>query len=329
MNTTVNQIQSTAWASGEGFLGLIIRLYDNPFVAKLISVIIAIAVAVLLLSLSKFVAVFIKNKITKNFVVTQGTDVQKAWELIGDVIFYAMAMFSLFIAFNIVGINMGLLMGGISIGVGFAFRQTLSNMISGIMIFWTKEYQLGSIVEFSMMGKIFGRIEEINMSHVIVRTFDLRRHVIPNSSFLKKPIKTYSAETLLKLEFDVVLDANIDINKALQSTYNQVNTYPFVLNKEYTQVLVDSFTDKSIKLSIVFCFDPNIGYSTEVMKSLIQTALIDIYKNLMPKKSTDPKPEIKAAITPIQTPNPVNIQIPSHQTSKPEEIVISMKTPTP
>lgn len=180
-----------------------------------------------------------------------------------------------------------------------------------------------------MMGKIFGRIEEINMSHVIVRTFDLRRHVIPNSSFLKKPIKTYSAETLLKLEFDVVLDANIDVNKALQATYNQVNTYPFVLSKEYTQVLVDSFTDKSIKLSIVFCFDPNIGYSTEVMKSLIQTALIDIYKNLMPKKSTDPKPEVKAVATPIQAPTPVNIQIPSHQTSKPEEIVISMKTPTP
>jgi hypothetical protein len=52
-------------------------LYDNPFVAKLIAVLIAIVVSFVLLSLSKMVALFIKNKIMDGFVIKDNEEARK------------------------------------------------------------------------------------------------------------------------------------------------------------------------------------------------------------------------------------------------------------
>ncbi|HCB51079.1 TPA: hypothetical protein DEP21_00565 [Patescibacteria group bacterium] len=104
---------------------------------------------------------------------------------------------------------------------------------------------------------MFGIIEEINMKNVIIRTFDMRRVVMPNSRFLKKAIKTYSAEEFLRLQVSVVVDINMDMPLVLQETLRVVNDLPFILNKQYTQVLLDSFDDKKAKVNIQLFFNPN------------------------------------------------------------------------
>ncbi|MEI8092190.1 MAG: mechanosensitive ion channel domain-containing protein [bacterium] len=147
----------------------------------------------------------------------------------------------------------------------------MSNLISGIMIFTTKEYQPGSIVSIEIDRKdVLGRIEEINMKDVIIRSFDFRRVVIPNSKFVESSIKTYSLESVLKLDIDITVELVADIEKILSITTEKVNSYAFVINKEYTQILIDSFNEKTCKLKVTFCFDPNAGLPTEVMKSKVQ-----------------------------------------------------------
>jgi small conductance mechanosensitive channel len=168
--------------------------------------------------------------------------------------------------------------------VGFAFRETLSNLISGIMIFTTKEYQPGSIVSIKIDGSdILGRIEEINMKDTIIRSFDFRRIVIPNSKFVTSSIKTYSLEAVLKLDIDVTVNLTEDIDKILAMTTEKVNSYEFVINKEYTQALIDNFNDKTCKLKVTFCFNPNAGIPTEMMKSKVQQGLINLYKEAQKK----------------------------------------------
>jgi hypothetical protein len=85
-------------------------MYENPFVSKIIAIILAIVLSFFLLSVSKILATYIKNKITKNFVLKGNKDVENVSALLGDVIFYTLAMFSLFISFSIVGIQVGLIL---------------------------------------------------------------------------------------------------------------------------------------------------------------------------------------------------------------------------
>ncbi|MFA6256062.1 MAG: mechanosensitive ion channel domain-containing protein [Candidatus Absconditabacterales bacterium] len=280
----MNTLGAAASTVKETFRDFLVRMYENPFVSKVIAIVVAIILSFVLLSLSKILAVYIKNKITKNFILKGNKEVENVSALIGDIIFYTLAMFSLFISFSIVGIQVGLILGGISIGVGFAFRQTLTNLISGIMIYTTKEYQPGSIVSVKLPGgEVTGKIEEINMKNIIMRSFDFKRVVIPNSKFVRSVIRTYSLEAVLKLDIELNVDINLDIEKVLDATLAKTNSYDFVMYKEYTQVLIESFDQKICKFKVSFCFNPNAGIPTDVMKSKVQAGLIQEYKKLIIK----------------------------------------------
>lgn len=282
----MNTLWAAAWAVQETFRGFIIRMYENPFVSKIIAIILAIVLSFILLSASKVLASYIKNKITKNFVLKGNKDVENVSALLGDVIFYTLAMFSLFISFSIVGIQVGLILWGISIGVGFAFRQTLTNLISGIMIYTTKEYQPGSIVSVKLSGgEVTGKIESIDMKNIIMRSFDFKRVVIPNSQFVRSVIRTYSLESVLKLDIELNVDINLDIEKVIEAILSKTNSYDFVIYKEYTQVLIESFDQKVCKFKVSFCFNPNAGIPTDVMKSRVQAGLIEEYKKMIVHKT--------------------------------------------
>ncbi len=277
----VTQTQQVGETVVNTWFSLFEQLYNNPFIHGLIALLLGIFLSVLLIFISKIVSIFIRNKISKNFSVTEGPSVKKMGVLIWDVIFYCMSFVSIYISFNVVGIDIGLLMWGITIGVWFAFRQTLSNMISWIVIYTTDEYKTWAIIQLKMQWDIFGVIEEINMKNVIIRTFDMRRVVVPNATFLKKAVKTYSSEEFLRLESEVILDIHCDANVFMQNILEIVNSFPFIMNKQYTQVLLDSFDDKKIKFKVQLFYDPNGWYSSEYIKSLIQIRLLELYKKLV------------------------------------------------
>lgn len=276
----VSQAQQLGQTTVETSVSFLENIYENPYVHGFLSLIFALALSFGLITISKILSIFVRNRITRNFAVKDGVAPKKMGILIWDLIFYLMSFLSIYIAFTIAGIDIKLLMSWITIWVGFAFRQTLSNMISWVMIFSTSEYKIWNIVQLKMEGDVFGIIEEINMKNILIRTFDMRRVIIPNSTFLKKAVKTYSAEDFLRIEADVVVDVNLDIPLVIQETLQTVNTFPFILNKEYTQVLLDSFDDKKAKITVQMFFNPNSWYSSEYIKSLVQIQLLTLYKKL-------------------------------------------------
>lgn len=153
------------------------------------------------------------------------------------------------------------------------------------MIYTTKEYQPGSIVSVKLSGgEVTGKIESIDMKNIVMRSFDFKRVVIPNSQFVRSVIRTYSLESVLKLDIELNVDINLDIEKVIESTLNKTNSYDFVIYKEYTQVLIQSFDQKICKFKVSFCFNPNAGIPTDVMKSRVQAGLIQEYKTMTTPK---------------------------------------------
>lgn len=121
------------------------------------------------------------------------------------------------------------------------------------------------------------------MKNTILRTFDFKRVVIPNSKFVRSVIKTYSLENVLKLEIDLKIDLGMDIDKLIDISLAKTNTYDFVMYKEYTQVLledIDFSKKKEGKIKVSFCFNPNAGIPTDLMKSKVQAGLIQEYKKM-------------------------------------------------
>ena len=106
----MNTLSNVATTAGETFRDVLVRIYENPFISKIILLIAAIIISFLLMSLSKIIANYLKAKITKNFIVKGNKDIENVSALIGDIIFYTLTVLSIFIGFSVVGLKVGLIL---------------------------------------------------------------------------------------------------------------------------------------------------------------------------------------------------------------------------
>jgi small conductance mechanosensitive channel len=137
-------------------------------------------------------------------------------------------------------------------------------MVAGIMILYTKEFRIGDIVEINADQVYFGRIEEITIRYTIIRTLDLRQVVIPNTTLITSPIKTFSSEPVIKLTVMARASYDSDNNKVIEIIKAAVNSFDIVKDKENTKVFLSNFLDSSIEFKAIFSFDPNCGVLQEI-----------------------------------------------------------------
>lgn len=244
---------------------LLQNFMDSAIVSYGLKILWAIAVIIVLLMISKLIAGIVRRNVIRN-ADTNNKHIDKIGKLMGDITFYILVIFSFFIGFEMVGFNVGLIIGWISFGVWLAFKEVLGNMVAGIMILYTKEFKLGDIVEINADQVYFGRIEEITIRYTILRTIDLRQVVIPNTTLISVPIKTFSSEPLIKLMIPFWAHYDSDITKVLQVMKESVNSFDFVKDKDNTKVFLSDYLDSSIEFKAMISFDPNGWLLPEMIK---------------------------------------------------------------
>ena len=73
--------------------------------------------------------------------------------------------------------------------LGFAAQKTLGNLLAGIQIALSQPILIDDVV---IVEGEFGRIEDITLTFVSVRTWDLRRLIVPITYFIEKPFQNWS-----------------------------------------------------------------------------------------------------------------------------------------
>lgn len=230
----------------------------------------AIAAFFVMMIIAGILARLVKKAIVKH---KDDQNAQKVGKLVRDIVYYIMIGFAVFVAFEMLGFDLGLLLWWVSFGIWLAFKEILWNMIAGIMILYTKQIKLWDVIEVQTDVGYFGRVEEITIRYTIIRTLDLRQVVIPNLKLISVPIKTFSSEQMVKLNTVVGIHYDSDLEKAVQVVVNAVNSMPFVLQKENTVVYVINFGESSIDLKCLFLFDPNSGLVGEFAVGLVNKAI--------------------------------------------------------
>lgn len=72
---------------------------------------------------------------------------------------------------------------------GIAARSTLGNLIAGLQIAFTEPIRIDDVV---VVEGEWGRIEEITLTYVVVRIWDLRRLVLPTTYFIEQPFENWT-----------------------------------------------------------------------------------------------------------------------------------------
>ena len=82
--------------------------------------------------------------------------------------------------------------GVIGIVVGIAAQRSLGTVLAGIQIAITQPIRIDDVV---IVENEWGRIEEITLTYVVVRIWDLRRLVLPITYFIERPFQNWTRVT--------------------------------------------------------------------------------------------------------------------------------------
>ncbi len=95
-----------------------------------------------------------------------------------------------------IGVSLIASAGVAGIVLGFAAQKVLVTILAGIQIAITQPIRIDDVV---IVENEWGRIEEINLTYVVVRIWDQRRLVLPTTYFIETPFQNWtrnSAEIL-------------------------------------------------------------------------------------------------------------------------------------
>jgi len=82
--------------------------------------------------------------------------------------------------------------GIIGIVVGMAAQKTIGSFIAGLQIAVTQPIRIDDVV---IVENEWGRIEEITLTYVVVKIWDLRRLIVPITYFIEKPFQNWTRTT--------------------------------------------------------------------------------------------------------------------------------------
>lgn len=134
------------------------------------------------------------------------------------------------VAMQSMGVQIGALLtvGGIGgLAFGFAAKDTLSNFIGGLVLYWDRPFSIGDSIECN--GNIAGNVEKIGWRLTRILTQEKETLYVPNSLFSSAPIANLTRRRNRRIrteiglryaDFDVILPIVSDIKQMLNNHHD-------------------------------------------------------------------------------------------------------------
>ena len=234
---------------------------------------------------------------------------------VDDVIFDLMKRFSAIIIFataiilslDQLGVNIMPFVAGAGvagIAIGFAAKDTLSNIIAGVLLLIDRPFEVGDRIEVwsaPANSATWGDVLDVGLRATKIRTTDNIVIVIPNNEIMKRDIINYTTitkEIRVRIPIGIAYDA--DVNKAKEAIVRISLEMEWVLKEPPPRVVVKSFGDSAVNLEArVWISDPRqrihtVSHITDRVKEVFKEEGIeipfpkrDIYIKKIIEKETD------------------------------------------
>jgi small-conductance mechanosensitive channel len=149
--------------------------------------------------------------------------------------------------------------------IGFASQTAFSNIINGIFIVIFKPFRIGDIVEIGrQQSEYVGRVEDITLRHTVIRNYENKRVVVPNSVISTEIIVNRSLieEKLIRF-MDVYISYESDLDKAIDIIRDEVQKHPNYIDprtseeinagRQPVDVVVYRLSEKGVQLRAYLC----------------------------------------------------------------------------
>ena len=160
----------------------------------------------------------------------------KADDLVRTVLRVVLKTFLLSIAVIIVLGSMGVAVSSLVamlsvVGVAFslAIQGFLSNAFGGLQIISNQPFKTGDYIE---VGTDAGLVHDVGLFYTKLNTYDKKLIQIPNGKIANDTIINYTNSPVRRVEFDVCLSYENEVDKVLSVMINMLAEHPLTLSEE-------------------------------------------------------------------------------------------------
>lgn len=130
---------------------------------------------------------------------------------------YIIVIVGAIIAFQFIGINLSglaVIVGLLSVGIGFGLQNVTSNFIAGLILLFEKPIQIGDRVT---VGDTEGDVLAINMRSTTIRSLNNISIIVPNSEFISQRVINWShGDPKVRLDIDVGVSYESDLDTVIR-----------------------------------------------------------------------------------------------------------------
>jgi small conductance mechanosensitive channel len=138
-------------------------------------------------------------------------------------------------------------LGVAGLTMGFAARDALSNIISGLLIYWDRPFVIDDLVEVEGHS---GRVDRITLRSTRVVTADGRMLAIPNSDMVNKTVASYSNFPHLRISVGVTIGVDEEIGRVRELLLGLVEDDSTYLSEPEPRVVVTELGDYNVALEL-------------------------------------------------------------------------------
>lgn len=175
---------------------------------------------------------------------------QTAQTFIQTILQYTLLAIGVVTALAQLGVDTGSLLaslGVVGLTIGFAARDTLSNVISGLFIFWDRPFVISDLVEIE---GAYGRVESITMRSTRVVTVDGRMLAIPNSQIVNSVVASYTNFPSLRLDIGFTVGVGEDLGRVREAALAVIRGDGRYLSEPAPAVVVTELNDYNVALEL-------------------------------------------------------------------------------
>ncbi len=146
------------------------------------------------------------------------------------------------------GINISIMLasiGIVGITLGLAAQDALSNIISGIFIFWDKPFVIGDLIE---VNGHYGRVDVITMRSTRLITVDGKMLSIPNNDLTNSTVASYTNFPNLRVNIHFTVAASENLQKIRTVLFSILEGDEAYLQTPAPEVVLSKLNDYNIEL---------------------------------------------------------------------------------
>lgn len=162
-------------------------------------------------------------------------------------------------------------LGAAGLAIGLALQGSLSNFAGGVLILLFRPYKVGDLIESN--GHL-GTVEKIQIFNTILRTFQNKTIILPNSAVSSKSIVNVTANKTIRVDMEIGISYDSNIDKAKEVILEVMNKNDKVLKDPAPALGVNALADSSVNFLVMpWCnvedyWDIFFGLREDIKKAL-------------------------------------------------------------